>query len=77
MISALLSTLNDQGLLAVLQEHIKDVETPTLKERFESSVKNLQNPRYVIPVLGVQGSGKSSLLNAILLQDIVLPFYAL
>lgn len=40
---------------------------------FEKSVSDLSVRNCVIPVLGTQGSGKSSFLNALLFGDIVLP----
>jgi hypothetical protein len=40
---------------------------------YTKSIKDLETKRYLIPVLGVQGSGKSSLLNSMLFNDIVLP----
>jgi hypothetical protein len=34
---------------------------------------NLEKNEFLIPVLGVQGAGKSSLLNALLMDDLILP----
>ncbi|MCP8970947.1 dynamin family protein [Ectobacillus ponti] len=40
---------------------------------FSHKLTNLQKDEFLIPILGVQGTGKSSLLNALLMDDIVLP----
>lgn len=44
-----------------------------LKERFDKVLDDLKSGQCRIPVLGVQGSGKSSFLNAVLFGDILLP----
>lgn len=40
---------------------------------FSHKLKNLDMDELLIPVIGVQGTGKSSFLNALLMDDIVLP----
>lgn len=40
---------------------------------FSHKLKNLGKDEFFIPVLGVQGTGKSSLLNALLMDDLILP----
>ena len=43
------------------------------EELFQKSVNDLETNECIISVLGVQGSGKSSFLNALLFGDVVLP----
>ena len=49
------------------------LDSKDVAERFEKSAADLAANECLIPVLGTQGSGKSSFLNAILFGDIVLP----
>lgn len=71
--------LNDKKLLNILNnyqfENKNDSLTKqlSLDDQFVSWSKALSSNRFIIPVLGVQGAGKSSLLNALLMDDIVLP----
>lgn len=51
----------------------KYLDMRNVEERFEKSVKDLTANECLIPVLGTQGAGKSSFLNAILFGDVVLP----
>ena len=44
-----------------------------LPEQFSKSVANLEADECLIPVLGTQGSGKSSFLDAVLFNDVILP----
>ena len=46
---------------------------PNLKEKLLKFKRDEQKNEFIIPVLGVQGAGKSSFLNALLFNDIVLP----
>ncbi|MGJ7920247.1 dynamin family protein [Neobacillus sp. LXY-4] len=43
------------------------------KDYYSHKFQNLEKDEFVVPVLGVQGTGKSSFLNALLMEDIVLP----
>ena len=49
------------------------LDSKDVAERFEKSAADLAANECLIPVLGTQGSGKSSFLNAILFGNIVLP----
>ncbi|WP_271809257.1 dynamin family protein [Clostridium beijerinckii] len=40
---------------------------------FEHFIENLNKKEIIVPVLGIQGAGKSSFLNAILMEDNILP----
>jgi len=45
----------------------------TYKNYISHKLNNISKDEFLIPVLGVQGSGKSSLLNALLMDDLILP----
>ncbi len=51
----------------------KYLDSDDIRKRFEKSVDDLKSMECLIPVLGTQGSGKSSFLNAVLFGDILLP----
>lgn len=46
------------------------------REYFETILYNIASSEFLVPVLGVQGVGKSSFLNALLIDDVVLPIDA-
>lgn len=46
------------------------------REYFETILNNIASSEFLVPVLGVQGVGKSSFLNALLMDDVVLPIDA-
>lgn len=39
------------------------------KEYFKHFTENLKNQEIIVPVLGIQGAGKSSFLNSVLMDD--------
>lgn len=43
------------------------------KEYFKHFTENLNRKEIIVPVLGIQGAGKSSFLNSILMEDNILP----
>ena len=43
------------------------------KEYFKHFTENLNKKEIIVPVLGIQGAGKSSFLNSILMDDNILP----
>lgn len=62
---------SNKSLSALIQKYVGpnfDIQTT-----FQKSSEDLQTSLCYIPVLGTQGSGKSSFLNALLFNDIVLP----
>jgi len=71
--------LNDKKLLYILSDYQYDKkdgvsnQQNSLDERFSSWLKALSSNQFIIPILGVQGAGKSSLLNALLMDGTVLP----
>lgn len=79
---ALLYVLGSEEFFAFYQKHIappqssrkqwkqSDSDTPDL---LESYLQKIKTPECYVAILGTQGSGKSSLLNALLFGDEVLP----
>lgn len=61
--------------------HLADMYIPYLSEKGQipfadllaQRLENMDSMELLVPVLGIQGTGKSSLLNALLMDDIVLP----
>ncbi|KEO84147.1 dynamin family protein [Tumebacillus flagellatus] len=43
------------------------------RDLFAAKLEKLNTSEFLVPVLGLQGTGKSSLLNALLMKDLVLP----
>ena len=68
--SAIRTFYSDTTAIDTLTRHLSDVG---IEQRFQKSVTDLDSSECVIPVLGTQGAGKSSFLNAVLFGDIVLP----
>lgn len=68
----ILKALNDKKLLAVFDTHLDSKTSESLSNNLETLKKN----EFIVPVLGVQGVGKSSFLNALLLDNAILPVAA-
>jgi len=66
----LVSFYKDREIAAALGRYLeaKDVDF-----RFSKSVEDLSSSECLIPVLGTQGAGKSTFLNAVLFGDVILP----
>ncbi|WP_193769047.1 dynamin family protein [Metasolibacillus meyeri] len=68
--------LNDSRLLSIIEEVLPDKDPSTgltYVESLRHKQKNNHTEEFFIPVLGMQGTGKSSFLNALLMDDFVLP----
>ena len=61
----------EKRLIALADKHIKTTEKESPGGNLQNLYKNLQNPEMIIPVLGLQGVGKSTLINAILKEKIM------
>ena len=68
----LIELINDSAFVRIVEGYTHR-ETEDVKSKIASWNKILRTDNFTIPILGVQGAGKSSLLNAILMDDIVLP----
>lgn len=70
------SIFNDARLVSIFNEILPDKDPLTGLTYIESlhhKQKNSQTEEFFIPVLGMQGTGKSSFLNALLMEDFILP----
>ncbi len=68
----LISLINNSDFLRIVERY-NSSKTEDLNPKIASWDKILRTDTFTIPILGVQGAGKSSLLNALLMDDIVLP----
>jgi len=69
-----LAALRDEALVATLQRHLE--EGASLQERFDQGAAAISSERFVMPVVGVQGAGKSTFLNGLVFDEPVLPIEA-
>lgn len=68
----ILELINDSNFITIIKRY-DFTNTEDLNKKIASWNKVLKTDNFIIPILGVQGAGKSSLLNALLMDDIVLP----
>lgn len=69
------TTLQDSRLPGRLARYL-GIRRKFLAEKYSGFASHLESRRFVVPFTGVQGCGKSSLLNALLFNDTVLPMDA-
>ena len=66
--------INDDRFNLLLEKYMNNEGAGIdYKEYFKHFIENMNKSEIVIPVLGIQGAGKSSFLNSILMDDNVLP----
>ena len=68
--------LTNEKFVLILNEVLpnKDpITNLTYFENLQHKLTNQQQEEFYIPVLGIQGTGKSSFLNALLMDDYILP----
>lgn len=66
--------INDERFNLLLDKYMNNESAGiNYKEYFKHFIENMNKSEIVIPVLGVQGAGKSSFLNSILMNENVLP----
>ena len=68
--------LTNEKFVSILNEVLPDKDPITNLTYFENlkhKLSNQQHDEFYIPVLGIQGTGKSSFLNALLMDDYILP----
>lgn len=69
-----LELINDERFNFLLEKYMNNESAGIdYKEYFKHFVENMDKGEIVIPVLGIQGAGKSSFLNSILMDENVLP----
>lgn len=66
--------INDSKFNELIKKYLDNViDGIDAKEYFKHFTENLKNQEIIVPVLGIQGAGKSSFLNSILMDDNILP----
>lgn len=68
----MIELINDNDFLRIVKRY-NSTNKEDLEKKIASWNKVLKTDEFIIPILGIQGTGKSSLLNALLMDDIVLP----
>jgi len=61
----------DKRLVTLANKYIQITETESSGDILEKLYINLQNPEMLIPILGLQGVGKSTLINGILKENVM------
>ncbi len=71
----LLSLLDSAEFRKVYDQYLRHAQTVAQdgKDLLESHIEKIKTPECYIAILGIQGAGKSSLLNALIFEDEVLP----
>lgn len=66
--------IKDERFHTLLEKYLNnDNQGVNYKEYFKHFIENLNKKEILVPVLGIQGAGKSSFLNSILMEDNILP----
>ncbi|OPJ64698.1 dynamin family protein [Clostridium chromiireducens] len=66
--------IKDERFYRLLEKYLSNEnQGVNYRKYFEHFIENLNKKEIIVPVLGIQGAGKSSFLNAILMEDNVLP----
>ena len=65
--------INDSRFNELLERYMNENYEFDYKEYFNHFIENLNKKEIFVPVLGIQGAGKSSFLNSILMNENVLP----
>ncbi|AOR23465.1 dynamin family protein [Clostridium taeniosporum] len=65
--------INDSRFDFLLDKYLNKDNSVNYIEYFNHFIDNLDKKEIIIPVLGIQGAGKSSFLNAILMEENILP----
>ena len=66
--------IQDERFNKLLEKYLKsEIQGIDYKEYFKHFIENLNKKEIIVPVLGIQGAGKSSFLNSILMEDNILP----
>lgn len=71
---AYIDLIQDKRFNNLLEKYLnKESQGIDYKEYFKHFFENLNKKEIIVPVLGIQGAGKSSFLNSILMEDNILP----
>ncbi|WP_315076482.1 dynamin family protein [uncultured Clostridium sp.] len=65
--------INDSRFNFLLEKYLNKDNTANYIDYFNHFIDNLNEKEIIIPVLGIQGAGKSSFLNSVLMEDNILP----
>ena len=66
--------IQDERFSRLLEKYLnRESQGIDYKEYFKHFIENLNKKEIIVPVLGIQGAGKSSFLNSILMEDNILP----
>ncbi|NOW05825.1 dynamin family protein [Clostridium beijerinckii] len=69
-----INLIEDERFYRLLEKYLNNEKQGIDYNRyFEHFIENLNKKEIIVPVLGIQGAGKSSFLNAILMDDNILP----
>ncbi|NRT91630.1 dynamin family protein [Clostridium beijerinckii] len=69
-----INLIEDERFYRLLEKYLNNEKQGIDYNRyFEHFIENLNKKEIIVPVLGIQGAGKSSFLNAILMEDNILP----
>lgn len=69
-----INLIEDERFYSLLEKYLNnDKQGIDYNRYFEHFIENLNKKEIIVPVLGIQGAGKSSFLNAILMEENVLP----
>lgn len=64
--------IKDNRFNKLLEKYLNN-ESQGIKDYFNHFTENINKSEIIVPVLGIQGAGKSSFLNSILMEDNILP----
>ncbi|WP_160690560.1 dynamin family protein [Clostridium sp. C2-6-12] len=71
---AYIDLIRDKRFNDLLEKYLnRESQGVDYKEYFKHFFENLNKKEIIVPVLGIQGAGKSSFLNSILMEDNILP----
>jgi hypothetical protein len=66
--------IQDERFNRLLEKYLNNGNSGiNYKEHFNHFIENINKKEIIVPVLGIQGSGKSSFLNSILMEENILP----
>ncbi|EKQ55214.1 MULTISPECIES: dynamin family protein [unclassified Clostridium] len=70
---AYIDLIKDERFNRLIEKYLNNNQEINYTEYFNHFVENLNKREIIVPVLGIQGAGKSSFLNSILMEDNTLP----